>query len=100
METKIFRVLGKKGNTTIPYRLRKEMGIKSNELVSYTKVDDNSILLTREKVCKSNVHKCIAEHGNKEVEHFLDNLTPEQQRRACLYLGVVVGRRDGKLCKR
>ena len=97
MEKKIFRVLGKKGNTTIPYALRKAMEIKSNELISYEQIDENSILVTREKVCKNDVHKCLAEHGNKEVEKFLDNLTPEQQRKACMYLGVIVGRRDGKL---
>ena len=97
MENKIFRVLGKKGNTTIPYKLRKEMGIKSNELVSFLQIDENSILLTREKVCKTKPRKHYSEYGNKDIEKFLENLTPEQQRRACLYLGVIVGRRDGKL---
>ena len=97
MDKKIFRVLGKKGNTTIPYALRKAMNIKSNELISYEQIDEDSILVTREKVCKNDVHKCLAEHENKEVEKFLDKLTPEQQRRACMYLGVIVGRRDGKL---
>ena len=66
MEKRIFRVLGKKGNTTIPYALRKAMDIKSNELISYEQIDEDSILVTREKVCKNDVHKCLAEHENKE----------------------------------
>lgn len=97
MDKKIFRVLGKKGNTTIPYRLRKAMDIKANEVISFTQVDENSILLTKEKICNGSVHKCVSEHGNKVVEKYLENLTPEQQRRACVYLSVLVGRRDGKL---
>lgn len=98
MDNKIFRVLGKKGNTTIPYRLRKEMNIKSNELISFLQIDENSILLTREKVCKTKFRKHFSEHSNKDIEKFLENLTPEQQHRACMYLGVKLGRRDGKLC--
>ena len=32
---KVYRILGKKGRTTIPYAIRKKLGITYNDLLSF-----------------------------------------------------------------
>lgn len=48
--TKIYRFLGNRGRTTIPYPLRTAMGLKRNDLVSFERHGD-TIVVRKEKIC-------------------------------------------------
>ena len=95
MAEKIMRILGKKGRTTIPFNIRKELNIKSKDIVSYEIVDDNTVILKRENLCEGDSKSCVYSDGNVSLQKFLDSLSPEEQRKACLYLNVKCARNEG-----
>ena len=59
--SKIYRLIGKEGRTTIPFDIRLKMRIGYNSLLSYEMKDENTIILRREKVCDH-----CSDHGVKE----------------------------------
>lgn len=92
---KIFRVLGKKGRVTIPFEIRKLVGFKYNDILSFTASDDfNSVTIKKEKICDdcNEEPKTITKPPQKEktddvtLLDFIDNLTPEQQRATLVHL--------------
>lgn len=48
----IYRVLGKKGRITIPYAIRKRIGFRYNDILSFTEQNDGSVVIKREKLCE------------------------------------------------
>lgn len=95
MADKIIRILGKKGRTTIPHNIRKELGFEGKDILSYEVVDDNTIVLRKETLCEGDSNACAYINDNISLEKFLDSLTPAQQRKACLYLNVIWARNEG-----
>ena len=61
---KIYRILGKRGRTTVPYELRVKMGIHPNDLVSF-RCEGDEIIIKREKIC-DNCKKCIGLDNSTE----------------------------------
>ena len=47
---KIYRTLGKRGRTTIPYAIRVRLGLRHNDLISF-EGDGDTVIVRREKVC-------------------------------------------------
>lgn len=47
---KIYRILGKRGNTTIPYALRVFLGFRPNDLLSF-RAESDEVIIRREKIC-------------------------------------------------
>lgn len=47
---KIYRTLGKRGRTTIPYAIRVKLGLRHNDLISFEE-DGDTVIVRREKVC-------------------------------------------------
>ena len=45
---KINTVLGKQGKITIPYSIRKNIGLEYNDVISFEQQDENTILLKKE----------------------------------------------------
>lgn len=88
MSEKIIRILGKKGRTTIPFDIRKELNIKSKDILSYEVMDENTVILRRENLCEGDTKACVYSNENLSLQNFLDSLSPEEQRKACLYLNV------------
>ena len=43
MSNTIYRVMGKRGRITIPYEFRQQVGFGYNDILSFTKQDDNKI---------------------------------------------------------
>ena len=39
-----YRIIGRRGNSTIPYALRMELGIHPDDLISYTRDGDRIIM--------------------------------------------------------
>lgn len=84
---KVYRVLGKKGRTTIPYAIRKKLGITYNDLLSFEEGEDGkTVIIKKEKVCNG----CKDKQPKEEVTlfEFLNSLTPKQQKAALVHLSV------------
>ena len=86
---KIYRVLGKRGRITIPYEIRKYIGLRHNDILSFTQQNDGSVLMKREKICDD----CISIEdectNDVSLEDFLDSLSEEEQRDALVHLSLL-----------
>ena len=95
MNRKIVRVLGKRGRITIPYEIRVRNKIGYNDILSFEEKDANTIIVRREKLCGGCTSKCFDEVNDISIEDFLDSLTPEQQRKATIYLNLLWAKKEG-----
>ena len=85
---KIYRVLGKKGRITIPFEIRQRIGFRYNDVLSFTELDDSSVVVRREKIC-DNCNEFAEEfEENFTLEDFLDSLS-EEQRDALIHLSLL-----------
>ena len=86
---KIYRVLGKKGRITIPFEIRQRIGFRYNDVLSFTELDDSSVVVRKEKICDN--CKCLEEDFEKNftLEDFIDSLSEEEQRNALLPLSLL-----------
>ncbi len=89
---KILRILGKKGRITIPFEIRKEVGFKYNDVLSFVQSDNNTVIVRHEKICDEscpmyNEHKQPAKTSST-LTQYLDSLTAEEQRDALVHLSV------------
>lgn len=85
---KMYRVLGKRGRITIPFEIRKRIGFRYNDILSFTQQDDGSVLIRREKIC-DNCIDIIDDCENIALEDFLDSLSEEEQRDALVHLSLL-----------
>ena len=76
---KIYRVLGKKGRITIPYEIRQRIGFRYNDVLSFTELDDSSVVVRREKICDNCIDMAENYEENFTLEDFLDSLSEEEQ---------------------
>ena len=82
---KIYRVLGKRGRITIPLDIRNDVGISSDDILSFS-VQDNQIVITKEKICNN----C-----RTSMQEIADNLTSQEKQEMLKYL--MRAHRSGKL---
>ena len=99
---KIYRILGQKGRTTIPYAIRTSLGLQPDDVLSFRESKDGtSVIVKREKICDGcqSQTSCVTKpkKGKLRVEgsddkitlyDFLNGLSPEQQRAALVHLSV------------
>lgn len=85
----IYRVLGKRGRTTIPYAIRNRIGFQYNDIISFTEQNDGSVVIKREKLCDNCID--IADEYSVDItlEDFLDSLSEEEQREALIRLSLM-----------
>lgn len=92
MSNTIYRVMGKRGRITIPYEFRQQVGFGYNDILSFTKQDDNTVIVKREKICdncerrRSNPPASNASDAGVTLRELLDSLTPAQQKAALVHL--------------
>lgn len=86
---KIYRVLGKKGRITIPFEIRQRIGFRCNDVLSFTELDDSSVVVRKEKICDNCIDIVDECSENITLEDFLDNLSEEEQRDALLHLSLL-----------
>ena len=48
---RIYRILGKKGRITTPFRFQIQMGLSENDILSFELRDYNTIILRKERLC-------------------------------------------------
>ena len=82
---KIYKLLGKNGEVTIPFELRKAIGFKHNDIVSFSLKDENTIIVRREN------NTAISDDGltlDKEASLFdvINSLGEAEQKAVFKYL--------------
>ena len=95
MNRKIVRVLGKRGRITIPYEIRVRNKIGYNDILSFEEKDANTIIVRKEELCGGCTPQCFDEASDISIEDFIDSLTPEQQRKATIYLNLLWAKKEG-----
>ena len=85
---KIYRILGKRGRTTIPHAIRVKLGLRHNGLISFEE-DGDTVIVRREKVCNN----CFAddidfseEDSNDALFDFVDDLSDKERMTLFFYL--------------
>jgi AbrB family looped-hinge helix DNA binding protein len=86
---KVYRALGKRGRITIPFEIRKRIGFRYNDILSFTQQDDGSVLIKREKICDNCIDIVDDCSENITLEDFLDSLSEEEQRDALVHLSLL-----------
>ena len=86
---KMYRVLGERGRITIPYEIRKRIGFRYNDVLSFTQQDDGSVVVRREKLCDNSQYLAEEFEENYTLEDFLDSLSEQEQRDALLHLSLL-----------
>ena len=86
---KIYRTLGKRGRTTIPYAIRVRLGLRHNDLISFEE-DGDTVIVRREKVCDEcdDFLDDIDEIGedNDALLDFVDDLSDKERMTLFFYL--------------
>lgn len=87
---KIYRILGREGNITIPYLLRFHIGFQPGDVVSFQQVTEDAVLIRRERLQeRKDPPKDLL-----ELREYIDGLSESQQRTARCYLSILCT--DGK----
>ncbi|MBQ8622171.1 MAG: AbrB/MazE/SpoVT family DNA-binding domain-containing protein [Oscillospiraceae bacterium] len=92
MSNTIYRVMGKRGRITIPYEFRQQVGFGYNDILSFTKQDDNTVIVKREKICDNCKRREAPPAASNSADagvtlrELLDSLTPAQQKAALVHL--------------
>ncbi|MCL2213247.1 MAG: AbrB/MazE/SpoVT family DNA-binding domain-containing protein [Oscillospiraceae bacterium] len=84
MKTTI-KILGKRGRITIPQDIRRELGLVYGDILSFAS-DGESVNIRRVKICRECVS--VPKDSTKELYDFLDELPPDEMRKALLHLTV------------
>lgn len=94
---KTLRILGKRGRITIPYEIRQHVGFAYNDVLSFTEAaDGRTVIVKREKICNNCIdHEPTEFKEVMNLEDFLDDLSPEQQRLALIHLSVKWAEKQG-----
>ena len=87
---KIYRILGKEGNITIPYLMRFHIGFQPGDVVSFMQVSEDAVLVRRERLQE----RRDPPKDLLELREYLDSLSENQQRTARCYLSILCT--DGK----
>ena len=85
----IYRVLGKKGRITIPYAIRKRIGFRYNDILSFTEQNNGSVVIKRVKLYDNCIDMADEYSEDISLEDFLDSLSEEEQRDALIPLSLL-----------
>lgn len=87
---KTYRILGKRGRTTIPFEIRQMLGFSFNDVVSFEE-KDGGVFVRREKIC-DNCKSVENDAPNKTDEisllDFVDGLSNSEQKALLVHLAV------------
>ena len=85
MNTKLLRILGKRGRITIPFEIRQRVGFSYNDVLSFTESEDGrSVIVRREKLCddcQGQAVRAMTDDRNMLLE-LLDSLPTELKKAA------------------
>lgn len=82
---KIYRILGKEGNITIPHMMRFHIGFQPGDVVSFLQVTEDAVLVRRERLQeRKDPPKDLL-----ELREIIDGMSESQQRIARCYLSIL-----------
>ena len=82
---KIYRILGKEGNITIPHMMRFHIGFQPGDVVSFQQVTEDAVLVRRERLQeRKDPPKDLL-----ELREIIDGMSESQQRIARCYLSIL-----------
>lgn len=82
---KIFKLIGKRGRTTVPFEIRMKMRLGYNSLVSYELKDEDTLILRKEKICDGCKEPTIKEATILDV---VNSLSDTEQKALYRYLSI------------
>ena len=82
---KIFKLIGKRGRTTVPFEIRMKMRLGYNSLVSYELKDEDTLILRKEKNCDGGKEPTIKEATILDV---VNSLSDTEQKALYRYLSI------------
>ena len=91
---RLFRVLGKRGRITIPFEIRQRIGFRYNDVLSFTELDDSSVVVRKEKICDNCKYLEEDFEENFTLEDFIDSLSEEEQRDALIHLSLLLAEKQ------
>lgn len=84
---KIFRIIGREGRITIPWAIRRKVGFRPDDVVSFQLMEDDSVLVRRESTCRK--EKNPGAGWDAAIAAFLDSLDEKQRYSALVHLSVL-----------
>ena len=88
---KIFKLIGKRGRTTVPFEIRMKMRIGYNSLVSYEMKDENTVILRKEKICDGCKHP---DENEGSILDVVNSLTETEQKALHRYLSIKLSAKE------
>jgi len=87
---KTYRILGKRGRTTIPFEMRQKLGFGCSDVVSFEE-RDGGVFVKREKICDN--CRCVggdteSKDGEISLLDFVDGLSNSEQKALLVHLAV------------
>ena len=86
--SKILRILGKRGRITVPFEIRQSCGFAYNDILSFTRQDDNTVVIRREKLCDGCCGVERSADDTVSLYDFLNGLSETEQHAALVHLSV------------
>ena len=87
---KTYKILGKRGRTTIPFEMRHTLGFSYNDVISFEQRDDG-VFVKKENVC-NNCRRVDSNTESKNGEisllEFVDSLSSAEQKALLVHLAV------------
>lgn len=88
MKMATYRILGKKGRITIPYEMRKAIGLSYKDVLSFeNSKDGKGVIIKKEKICdtcKEATH--IKQTDKVTFLDYLNSLSEEEKKAALVHL--------------
>lgn len=90
MIMKTYRILGKRGRTTIPFEIRQTLGFSYNDVISFEQ-RDGGVFVKKEKICDN--CRCVGDDteskdGEISLLEFVDSLSSAEQKALLVHLAV------------
>lgn len=89
-EQTIRKILGKRSRITIPWEIRRELKLVTNDVLRFTR-QGNTVTVVKEKLCddcRSAGSPPLAKAPPLDLAQLLDSLSPSEQRAALIHLSV------------
>lgn len=83
--SKILRILGREGRTTIPFEIRMKMRLAQNDIISFEEKDSDTVIMKKERLC---TNCCDGKPVMKETSllDVINSLNLSEQREVLRYL--------------
>ena len=75
----ITRIVGKRGNTTIPFAIRLRLGVRPGDVIRYVITDDENILIERYDLTQAPTTEDILDDILSVFEEIFDSCTEKEK---------------------